>query len=64
MNPLKAITHQKWHALCGTGKSDRLLQLELSTTERDRRVVYVSIKCLKYLAFEMVAIRGHGAFVP
>ena len=39
---------------------DRLLQLELSTTERDRRVVYVSIKCLKYLAFEMVAIRGRG----
>jgi hypothetical protein len=40
---------------------DHMLQLEKSTSDRNRRVVYVSIKCLKYLSSEMVAIRGHGA---
>lgn len=39
--------------------NDRLHQITQSTSARNRRVVYVSIKCLKYLASEMVAIRGH-----
>jgi len=39
-----------------------LLKEQQSLTERNRRVAYVSIKCLKYLSSEMLAIRGHGSF--
>lgn len=38
---------------------NRLATISHSTTTRNRRVAYVSIKCLKYLSTEMTAIRGH-----
>jgi hypothetical protein len=41
---------------------DHMTTLQDTLTERSRRVVYVSIKCLKYLSSEMVAIRGHGSY--
>lgn len=38
---------------------DKFAHLTHLLVDRNRRVVYVSIKCLKYLASEMSAIRGH-----
>jgi len=40
---------------------DRLLQISHKSATRNRRVVYVSIKCLKYLCSEMTAVRGHAS---
>jgi hypothetical protein len=38
---------------------DKFSQLTQLNVDRNRRVMYVSIKCLKYLSSEMSAIRGH-----
>ena len=42
--------------------TDHMLREQQSMINRNRRVVYVSIKCLRYLSSEMEAIRGHDTY--
>jgi len=41
---------------------DRLRQITHTSASRNRCVVYVAIKCLKYLCSEMTAVRGHESY--